>query len=98
MSRVGRELWVDHLPSSRFFFPPFVMNTKSAVLVALAWHILRSSQRPHELYQSLEVAHRVVFGYGPSFLGMVVFTSNTKCLLSLNLYASLLAFQGHELG
>ena len=41
-----------------------MMNTKSAVLVALAWRILRSSQRAHEFYQSLEVAHHAVFGYG----------------------------------
>ena len=75
-----------------------MMNTKSAVLVALAWRILRSSQRAHEFYQSLEVAHHVVFGYGHLTWGMVDFTSDPKCLLPLDLHASLLAFEGHGLG
>ena len=45
------------------------MNTKSAILIALAWRILIAVStftffQPDEFYQSLEVAHRAVFGYG----------------------------------
>ena len=55
----------DHLPS----FPPFMMNTKSAILIALAWRILIAVStytffQPDEFYQSLEAAHHAVFGYG----------------------------------
>ena len=109
MSRVGREsscfrrslvISTERGPSfSRSsFLHPFMMNTKSVVPIALAWRILRSSQRAHEFYQSLEVAHHAIFGYGPSHLGMVDFTSNPKCLLPLGLHASLLAFEGYGLG
>ena len=50
-------------------FLPFMMNTKSAILIALAWRILIAVStctffQPDEFYQSLEVAHRAVFGYG----------------------------------
>ncbi|KAL5529188.1 hypothetical protein ACEPAG_5162 [Sanghuangporus baumii] len=45
------------------------MNTTPAILTALAWRILialstRTFFQPDEFFQSLEVAHRAVFGYG----------------------------------
>ena len=46
-----------------------MMNTKSVLLIALEWHILIAVSsctffQPDEFYQSLEVAHRAIFGYG----------------------------------
>ena len=46
-----------------------MMNTKSAILIALAWRILIAVStctffQPDGFYQSLEVAHHAVFGYG----------------------------------
>lgn len=45
------------------------MKTTTAILVALIWRILiavstRTFFQPDEFYQSLEVAHHAVFGYG----------------------------------
>ncbi|EJD05872.1 uncharacterized protein FOMMEDRAFT_145241 [Fomitiporia mediterranea MF3/22] len=45
------------------------MKTTSAILIALTWRILiavstRTFFQPDEFFQSLEVAHRAVFGYG----------------------------------
>ncbi|KAL5490343.1 GPI10 [Sanghuangporus weigelae] len=45
------------------------MNTTSAILTALAWRILiafstRTFFQPDEFFQSLEIAHRAVFGFG----------------------------------
>ena len=78
-----------------------MMNTRSAILRALAWRILIAVStytffQPDGFYQSLEAAHHAVFGYGR--LGMVDFTSNSKGLLPLDLYASLLALVGHGHG
>ena len=82
-----------------------MMNTKSAILIALAWRILIAVStftffQPDKFYQSLEAgleaAHHAVFGYG--HLTWEWSTSRPKCLLPLDLYAGLLALEGDVLG
>ena len=78
-----------------------MMNTKSAILIALAWRILIAVStytffQPDEFYQNLEAARHAIFGYG--HLTWEWSTSRPKCLLPLDLYASLLALKGDGLG